>query len=460
MPRRNLVRLRVAPLLALVAVVGGLRACGGGRFSTVAGGAGAGAADSRCESPADCDDGDPCTVDSCGVDGACATSPRCGNDLQCCSGLCGECCGNAECDDGVPCTEDACVAGFCSSAPGACGEDEYCSIPRGGCVRLESCGTGQTCDDGDPCTEDSCDGAFCTHAFCPSGGKCCEGRPDLGCSSCCSNPECDDDDLCTDDVCTVDGCRHTPRECPDGAACCPGTGHCGTCCAAADCDDSIDCTDDACVGGVCQNVPDHERCDPGQICAGAPADGCRDATECATADDCPDAGPCETFECVAGQCRSTPRVCAAAGTHCCPDSPAEEDPCRACCSDAECDGPACAQLACVEGRCLPDPDDRLCRDATGVGIADRCDPERGCIECLTAADCGEHPCFAFECRSNECTALAPRECPDTGALCQECCVDADCPSPEGVSRSCCLGRCCAGACDATNGECGGQARDP
>ena len=54
-------------------------------------------ADCACQDASDCDDGDPCTVDSC-VDGLCVHTPM-------------------DCDDNNECTRDFCVDGMCMHEP-------------------------------------------------------------------------------------------------------------------------------------------------------------------------------------------------------------------------------------------------------------------------------------------------------------------------------------------------------
>ncbi len=162
--------------------------------------------------PTDCNDGNPCTDDSC------ATAPPNAKDLILgCSHLPN----SASCDDGNPCTGgdycsgtvcyggdapgcddlNACTNDFCSTAaPGcghtvntdisvcddgnACTSGDSCNTVTGACVGA----TAVTCSDGDPCTSDACD---------PVGG-------------CLFKPICDDGDPCTTDVCSLAGdCTHT-----------------------------------------------------------------------------------------------------------------------------------------------------------------------------------------------------------------------------------------------------------
>lgn len=73
-------------------------------------------------------------------------------------------CETLVCDDGNPCTDDSCVAGECVSENNTdpcddgdpCTEIDTCS--DGTCV-----GAAMDCDDGDECTLDDCDGGDCVH---------------------------------------------------------------------------------------------------------------------------------------------------------------------------------------------------------------------------------------------------------------------------------------------------------
>lgn len=139
-------------------------------------------------SPFVCDDGNPCTDDSCPGPGGCVFTPN-----------------TAPCDDGDVCTTSSVCSG------GACvGSDP---IP---------------CDDGNVCTDDLCDpvdgcffadntaacedGNACTTADTCSGGACAGGAP----------LACNDGNVCTDDTCDpVDGCVFPANTAPcnDGDAC-------------------------------------------------------------------------------------------------------------------------------------------------------------------------------------------------------------------------------------------------
>jgi hypothetical protein len=112
--------------------------------------------------PAACDDGDPCTADTCHPQtGACIYAPAPAGTA--CDGGCGQCYGggcqwpameppecsdDAGCDDGDPCTLDLCVV-----EADACYGWAWCEH-----VAADGCGVPCPggCDDGDPCTDDWC----------------------------------------------------------------------------------------------------------------------------------------------------------------------------------------------------------------------------------------------------------------------------------------------------------------
>ncbi len=166
-----------------------------------------------------CDDGLACNgTETCTGDGGqavCAdgTPVVCDAGTACTEpdGACVDPCIDADCDDGDPCTTDTCAPSEDGTA--ACmNEDEGC-------------------DDGDVCTEnDACDSldGICsgTPIECPE-GEVCDGGVCV--PSCTSDAECDDDDLCTDDMCDASGrCSHTARVCAEGESCDPATGECGS----------------------------------------------------------------------------------------------------------------------------------------------------------------------------------------------------------------------------------------
>ncbi|MEE8169595.1 MAG: hypothetical protein V3T70_03525 [Phycisphaerae bacterium] len=201
----------------------------------------------------DCDDGDPCTLDTC-LDSVCyhetittvTTDPCCGID----------------CDDGDPCTLDTCLDGVCY----------YETVTSDPCCILD-------CNDNDPCTIDTCVNGACQH----------EDDPDP-----CCGINCNDNDPCTIDYCTNGVCMYDPSPDP---------------CCYLNCNDFDACTIDTCVNGACQHTPDPDpccgfNCDDGDPCT---IDWCDngvclhgpDPDPCCTLD-CDDGDPCTIDICTNG----------------------------------------------------------------------------------------------------------------------------------------------------------------
>jgi hypothetical protein len=259
--------------------------------------------DNDCNGPADnpvlrdgmpvdlCDDGNPCTKDSClGADG-CSNQPLdatgCQDGDPCTEAdhcETGECVGKPlDCDDDNPCTEDLCTAeaGECAHPPlaGPCDDDDPCTVDdecaQGKCVA----GKAANCDDGNPCTDDACDpengcvhagnenpcddGNPCTFVDQCSGGKCTAGAP----------VDCDDGNPCTNDVCNkTTGCFHQFKTgpCDDGNKCTLGDACSqGKCIYSKllECNDENPCTDDSCDPSVgCVLEINDSLCSDGNAC--------------------------------------------------------------------------------------------------------------------------------------------------------------------------------------------------
>ncbi|HVW29133.1 MAG TPA: PA14 domain-containing protein [Polyangiaceae bacterium] len=176
-----------------------------------------------------CDDGNPCTTDTCGANACTHANVVAGT--ACTGGVCtgGACC--TGCMNGTTCVAlGSETATRCGAGGGACG----------------------TCDDGNPCTVDACSAAgACTHTVAPAGTACrpvagpcdvaescngtstaCPADTFLGSSTQCraSAGVCDVAESCTGSsaACPADGFLAINTSCPDdGNACtddyCPGT---------------------------------------------------------------------------------------------------------------------------------------------------------------------------------------------------------------------------------------------
>ncbi len=191
-----------------------------------------------------CDDGNPCTTDSCLSGVGCMHTDN-----------------TAPCDDGNGCTtNDTCQNGACVGTPVQCGGDMCNPV---GCVSETSTsflcvpGAPLNCDDGNPCTTDTCD-------------------PTLGCQHTFNTAPCDDGNPCTTgDVCSNGVCAGTPVACSGGDicsglnACDPATGQCATG-PPLNCDDNDACTTDTCdptSGCLHSPVPDYWTCRLAQVYA-------------------------------------------------------------------------------------------------------------------------------------------------------------------------------------------------
>ncbi len=292
-----------------------------------------------------CDDGNPCTDDSCDPIQGCVHT---NNTLPC--------------DDGNPCTvADVCSAGSCHA------------------------GAPNSCDDGNPCTDDSCNAAGCQHTFntapCEDGNACTTGDTCFNGSCAPGTPvSCDDGNPCTTDTCHSGGCavasacvqfecRHDPNTLP--------------------CNDQNACTTgDTCGSGVCQpGTP--ASCDDGNPCTD---DSCNPSTGCVHTNNtapCSDGNICTTGDhCSGGICVGGP------GLNCDDGNPCTDDFCESRCLTAQCNG----QSGCVHvSNTAPCSDGNACTtgDTCGGGTChpgsptncddgncctvDSCNPSTGCV---------------------------------------------------------------------------------
>lgn len=167
-----------------------------------------------CDPSLDCQPGtDPCDPEL-----------FCDEEADACVG----CLTPADCDDGVACTVDTCEAGSCVNTPddGYCDDGLFCNGAEF-CDPISDCQAGtDPCDDGNDCTDDSCDepGQSCEHSCNATGSEdpCCEVEP------CLSDP------VCEVPVCG-DGIIEYPEQCDppgwDPSGCEPGSEFCNASCA-------------------------------------------------------------------------------------------------------------------------------------------------------------------------------------------------------------------------------------
>ena len=213
-----------------------------------------------------CEDGLACTAHSCNSDlcnyGAlpdcCDSELQCDYGWYCVGGTCIECLADDDCDDGNVCTDDLCgVSGLCihTAVPGCCESDgdcddgdycnvDSCNVPLNECEHVDA-GIAACCNVDDDCVpENPCQAYLCYHNTIDDYKICRYGPHLLGC--CTFDGQCYDGNPCTLDTCVIEPaedsglCAHSPD--PGKPACC--IKH-------SDCDDSDPSTDDACIDNGC-----------------------------------------------------------------------------------------------------------------------------------------------------------------------------------------------------------------
>ncbi|MBM4355867.1 MAG: hypothetical protein FJ109_19115, partial [Deltaproteobacteria bacterium] len=400
-----------------------------------------------------CDDDDPCTVGDVCVSGSCGGTPvscDCQEKKDCLALEDGNLCnGTLVCDKaGFPykCAVDPSTVITCPPVPD--GPDELClkssCLAATGKCTTEPDHEGFACDDGDPCTI----GEACAQGNCEGGVE----------------PNCSDDNPCTDDLCVPGkGCLNVPNANP--------------------CNDANACTtQDVCSGGACAGGP-ALVCDDGNVCSGKescdPAKGCVPGQPLACGDGnlcngqeicdpklgcvagpplvCDDGNPCTGKEscdpakgCVPGQ----PLVCND-GKPCTADSC---DPAKGCLflpQEGACDdGNACTvddhceKGACVYTSTLTCADDNPCTD-------NLCDPKGGCVTKLNTAPCDDgNLCTTGDhCQLGGCISGGSLTCNDNNP-----CTDDSCDPKVGCqhkanSAACDDGNPCTTGDYCTNGWC-------
>src|ERR1051325_3774488 len=179
-----------------------------------------------------CDDGNICTNDICDPVAGCQNTAvpdglPCGdgdvcNGLETCQG--GQCTGGTalSCDDGNPCTTDTCDSLLaCQHTPAtdgtSCSDGNLCNGTE---TCLGGVGGGSSlldCNDNNPCTADTCDPLLgCQHAPVVDGTACNDGDACNGTETCQGGTctagtalNCNDNNTCTTDTCdAAAGCQH------------------------------------------------------------------------------------------------------------------------------------------------------------------------------------------------------------------------------------------------------------
>lgn len=392
----------------------------------------------------DCDDGNPCTVDTCdpsaevacvheNATGSCDDKNACTSDDTCQEGVCvggvNSCsCGeDLDCvnhDDGnlcngvLKCVDDVCV--FDGDSVVACEPSEdpckqnVCDPATGNCL-FESANEGSSCNDLNKCTlSDTCVAGICKGQV---------------------SKACDDYNPCTDDACDpTQGCVFEPND--------------------NSCDDGNSCTEgDTCTFGFCMGVR-------------TPECGCIRHADCAVFED---GDMCNgTLICKAGACivdTLTVVTCPDLMTNSCQRNTCVPET-GACQVDnvpngRECnDNNACTLYSdCQEGACLAEGEVLSCMDEN-VCTDDSCDPMKGCVFTSNTADCDLYPgmpCVVDgHCSKGTCVQNPPNNCDDSNPCTNDFCDDDGvCQHDPNFAECDDLNRCTVNDTCNADGVCGG-----
>ena len=330
-----------------------------------------------CES-----DGNPCTLDQCGVvsmpgilgywgckhtldpNGFCPDDGNPCTDDLCSFGQCAHPIKPGPCDDGTACTlNDQCIDGVCAGTPKFCSDGNICTLDlcSGGICDFPPLDGGACATDNNPCTQDVCSGGSCAHL--PIGGSCTS-----------------DGNVCTDDVCSGGACTHPPNN--------------------ANCaDDGNPCTNDVCSGGICTHPPQSGNCpDDGNPCTNDVCSG-GICTHPAQSGNCPDDGNhCTDDVCSGGICTHPLNMACDDGDACTENICNPGGGCNYPQIDCD-DGNDCTQDGCLQGACTHvATDGTFCNDGILCTVNDHC-VGAGCVG--MPRDCNDNnPCTADSCNTS------------------------------------------------------------
>ncbi len=424
---------------------------------------------SAIESETDCNDGDECTLGDQCVNGACAeTEPKsCDDGNPCTDDTCDPKTGcysqynSASCDDGTDCTTgDHCVEGKCLPGELVC----QCAL-QADCLPREDadlCNGTLICKDGFcvvdeatvvlcPASENPCKVTQCQ----PGSGKCINVPLD-------EQTPCDDDNECTaDTVCQEGFCKGKKVTCNDDNPCtadsCDDQVGCLFNPAPAPCDDLDSCTfPDSCMDGVC--IGQKLECEDGNPCT---QNSCDPAVGCVStelAGPCEDGDACTTGDtCVESVCEGTPLLCNDDGNPCTNDFCDVAAGCVHPANDLPCDdgNPCTTGDKCSAGECIPGASLFDCDDKNPC-TSDSCNIQTG--ECLHEANsqpCDDaDPCTLDDtCVNGSCQPGAPKVCEDSNPCTEDSCnSNGDCVFVP-VAASCDDGNQCTGPDSCLGGKC-------
>jgi RHS repeat-associated protein len=409
--------------------------------------------------PASCDDGNPCTTDTCNGDGTCShTSATNGTS----------CTGTNLCEQTYSCQSGVCTG----SNPVTCTASDQCHVagtcsPSTGTCSNPTAADGASCNDGNACTQtDTCQSGTCTGTnpvTCTASDQCHVAGTCNPSTGACSNPAatngttCSDGNACTvGDACQAGACQPgtattcvAQDACHVAGSCDPGSGACSNPAAAngTACNDGNACTQtDSCQGGTCTGAnpvtcPASDACHVAGTCN--PSTGACSNPTASDGTACSDGNACtQSDACANGVCVGSNPVACAAGDQC--HATGTCDPTSGACSNpalangTACnDGNACTQTdSCQSGACVGS-NPVACPAPDACHTAGTCDTTSGTCSsaplpdgttCGTAAACTSSP----TCLSGACQAGTPLTIDDGNP----CTLDT-CDATNGVAHHAC-----------------------
>jgi Dictyostelium (slime mold) repeat len=361
-----------------------------------------------------CDDGNPCTDDTCDPTNGCVHTA---NNNNTCT-LSDMCLMNPVCTNGTCTGTPTAVAAGCTNTNICANGTRACNPNNGLCETVNP----DPCNDTNSCTTDSCANNTCSHTSVQDGTACNDsnmctgtgpgGAGDTCTGGICSGPakNCADNTVCNGmETCNpATGCvAGTPLTCPDTVctigSCDPVSGCLSTPKPnGTGCDDGSACTNpDTCTNGVCTgplltcpgDACNPPACLPGSGCTNLGPPNCDDNNPCTDDSVCDPATGCVHTPILSGCCQAGGVVCPTANQ---------------CNATSSCSTPGTPTTGtCVAGPGLTCADTNPCTD-------DSCDPASGCVHTPTtggACDTGTACITGGVCNNGTCTGT-PMSCND------------------------------------------------